>query len=304
MSITSKKIECGTHLSRCEELYRQEIYSSLSHERIQRKYTEIAELFEREGRYNWNEVFFILLMRRLGDGQNSETFMQIALRLPLHILLRERSNPLKVEALLIATAGFIGNYSNEDYIAPLREEASYLLHKYNITPLDIKHWNFSRIRPYNHPVVRLSQVSRLVCAYNFIFDTMLECKTLEDIDSLFKVEATKHLLDTHPYLTRQGRHSLAIGAQKRTLLGINLVVPLQFAYGYYINDDEICSRAHELNQMLPAESNKYIRDWQSYGIIPMYAFETQALIQLTTCYCMRSRCNECIVGQRISFGTI
>ncbi len=304
MNAKSKKIECGTHLSRCEELYRQEIYSSLSHERLQRKYKDIAELFEREGRFNWNEVFFILFMRRLGDGQNSETFMEVALRLPLHILLRERSHPLKVEAMLIATAGFIGNYSNEEYIAPLRDEANYLLHKYNITPLDIKHWDFSRIRPYNHPVVRLSQVAQLICSHEFIFDTMLECTTLDDVDSLFRVEATEHLLTTHPHLTCQGQRSLSIGSQKRTLLGINLIVPLQFAYGYYIHDEDICLRAHELNERLPAESNRYIRDWQKHGIIPMYAFETQALIQLTTCYCMCSRCEECIVGQRIASGRI
>ncbi len=295
---------CAKHLCRCDELRRQQIYTSLEHERITRKYNDIYHLFQGDGMSNWNQTFYLLFMRTLGDKANQEVFMEVARRVSLSSLMRERSSPMRVEAMLVGASGFIDSYSNRDYIEPLKKEAKYMLRKYDINPLSYAHWNMSRVRPINHPVVRLSQVATLLCEHEFIFSDMLLCSSRRDVDILFTAKATKHLVDTHPYLGTDSKLDIKIGSQKRTLLGLNLVVPMIYAYGHYTHDDALCAQAQELNESLPPEQNKFIKDWGKQGVFPTTGFESQALIQLSTCYCEQARCEECPVGKMMLKGVI
>ncbi len=295
----SKSGQCGRLLAKCDGMTRCSIYISLSQNRVVRKQQDVMRIFNNEGQFNWNEVLYILFMKILGDELNREAFMEVARRVPMYVLLREQSSPINIEALLIATAGFIDNYNNEEYITPLKEHAQYLLHKHRIIPISIKSWNFQRVRPYNHPVVRLSQMAKIISSHKFLFNDVMMCRDMEDIDNLFTVAASEHLLNTHPHLTDTGQHSISIGRAKRELIGINLVIPLQFAYAEYVKDDDISLQAHNLQEDIPPELNRYIKMWRESGVAPNSALETQALIQLSTCYCRYSRCEECPITTRI-----
>ena len=83
------------------------------------------------------------------------------------------------------------------------------------------------------------------------------------------------------------------------IIGINLVSVLQFAYGSYTGREALRDSALTLLERLPAEDNRYMREWQSAGVRPRNAFESQALLQLATEYCAAKRCAECPVGRRI-----
>lgn len=74
---------------------------------------------------------------------------------------------------------------------------------------------------------------------------------------------------------------------------------LQFAYGSYTGNERLRDSALTLLERLPAEDNRYMREWQSAGVRPRNAFESQALLQLATEYCAGKRCAECPVGRRI-----
>ncbi len=298
--IKKKSSQCGRLLATCSGLARSDIYTRLSQTRVVRKQQDVTRIFNNEGQFSWNEVFYILLMKILGDELNRDVFMEVARRVPMYILLREQHSPINIEALLIATAGFIDNYNNDEYISELKRHSDYLLHKHQITPVSIKHWNFQRVRPYNHPVIRLSQVAKIISMRNYLFDGVIMCRDMDDIDSIFTITATDHLLNTHSHLTGNNQHSISIGRAKRELIGINLVIPLQFAYGCYLDDDEINFRAHNLQENIPPESNRYIRAWQECGVAPCSALETQALIQLSTCFCRQSLCEECPLARRLS----
>ncbi|MFI3302485.1 MAG: DUF2851 family protein [Rikenellaceae bacterium] len=300
----ARSYACAHYLSRCEELYRQQIYTALEHERLTRKYGDIHSLFHGDGMLNWNQTFYLLFMRTLGDKTNQEVFMEVARRVSLSALMRERSSVMRVEAMLIGAAGFVDCYPNRDYIEPLKKESKYMMRKYDIDPLTYAHWDLGRVRPINHPVLRLSQVATLICTHEFIFADMVLCTTRSDIDTLFTSKATRHFVDTHPNLTTDENNEIKIGSQKRNLLGINIAVPMIYAYGYYTHDDGLCAQAQELNESLSAEMNTFIKEWSKRGVYPRTAFESQALIQLTTCYCQRSLCEECPVGCMILKGVI
>ncbi|MFI3292828.1 MAG: DUF2851 family protein [Rikenellaceae bacterium] len=300
----AKHSRCGERLARCNELNRQEIFCALEHERLMRKYHDIEKIYTSQTSSSWSEVFYIMFMRTLGDEANRDTFMEVARRVKLSYIQRERSNPQRVEAMLMGASGLLECYPNGDYVEALRKDADYLLSKYNITPILPLNWNLARVHPINHPAIKLSQAAMLMCKSDLIFNDLLLCRNLNDVDSLFKVTTSQLFMDTHPHLVRDGRESISIGASKRALLGINLVVPILYAYGYYLHDDDLCSQAEELNESLPAEMNRFIKYWRSQGLYPTSAYESQALIQLSTIYCRTTRCEECPVGRHIVAGVI
>ncbi len=300
----ARRFACAEALGRCEELHRQQIYTTLEHERLTRKYGDIHQLFRGDGLSSWNQTLYLLFMRTLGDKTNQEVVMEVARRVPLAALMRERNSIIRVEAMLIGAAGFMSSYPNRDYIEPFKKESSYIMRKYNIDSLTYAHWDLGRVRPINHPVLRLSQVATLLCDHEFIFADMMRCKSRSDIDSLFTSRATRHFVDTHPNLATDDRSDIKIGAQKRNLLGINIAVPMMYAYGCYTHDDGLCAQAQELNESLAPEMNTYIKEWSKRGVYPTTAFESQALIQLTTCYCKHSRCEECPLGRMRLKGVI
>jgi hypothetical protein len=82
----------------------------------------------------------------------------------------------------------------------------------------------------------------------------------------------------------------------RRLLIINTVVPLLFAYGRHIGDEDICQRALRLLEELPAENNYILRQWQACGLRVQTAADSQALIQLKKEYCDRKDCLRCRIG--------
>ncbi len=300
----ARSYACAHYLSRCEELHRQQIYTTLEHERLTRKYGDIHTLFRSDGMSNWNQTFYLLFMRTLGDKSNQDVFMEVARRVPLSALMRERSSVVRVEAMLIGAAGFVDSYPNRDYIEPLKKESKYMMRKYDIVPLTYAHWDLGRVRPINHPALRLSQVATLLCTHEFIFADMMLCSTRSDVDALFTSKTTQHFVDTHPNLATDDNSDIKIGSSKRNLLGINLAVPMIYAYGCFTHDDGLCAQAQELNESLAAEMNTFIKEWSKRGVYPHTAFESQALIQLTTCYCKHSRCAECPVGRMVMKGVI
>lgn len=300
----AKESRCAERLSMCSELHRQEIYCVLEQERLMRKYHDIEKIYNSQSSSSWSQVFYLMFMRIISDEVNRDAFVEVARRVKLSYIQRESSNPLRVEAMLIGAAGFLDCYPNGDYIKLLSKEADYVMKKYNITPLTPLNWNLARVNNIKHPVVKLSQAASLLCRSNLIFNELLLCRDLNDINDIFKIRTSQLFIDTHPHLEREGRDSFSLSLDKRVLLGINLVVPILFAYGYYIHDDFLCAQAQELNESLPAEMNRYIKHWRAYGIYPKSAYETQALIQLSTVYCRKASCDLCPVGNYIIRGVI
>ena len=74
------------------------------------------------------------------------------------------------------------------------------------------------------------------------------------------------------------------------------MVPLLFAYGRHIGDEDICQRAVRLLEELPAENNYILRQWQACGLTVRTAADSQALIPLKRQYCDRTDCLRCRFG--------
>ncbi len=289
---------CGRYLKYINELNRQDIYSHYEFERLQSKYNDIADFYKNEAEQNWNQTLFAYLFKYLGDKQNQKAYLTLAKRVSYNTILKERLNPLHIEALLLGASGLLKEYNDDLYTLEIKREAEYMMRKHKITPLKSSDWRLSKQRPQNNPVLRLAQIATLFTKYDLFFDKILECRCAEDIEEIFMVEASSYWTSHYIPSRVSADEVKRIGSEKCNILGINVVVMLQYAYGSYTLNDNLIDQAQNLIQDLKPESNRYINQWRKFGIRPKSAFEGQALIQLGEKYCQEARCRECYLGAR------
>lgn len=96
----ARNLSCGVHLEALSPLQRNELYTTLLFDRLQRKMRTVTELWE-EATRNWNQTFYLMYFRTLGDRTNQAVYLELARRVPYRIVLRERLAPHAVEAMLL-----------------------------------------------------------------------------------------------------------------------------------------------------------------------------------------------------------
>ena len=314
---------CGGYLTGLDPLQRNGIYTALAFDRLERK-MRMVERLHREANENWNQTFYLLYFRTLGDRQNQEAYLRLARRVPYKAVLRERMAPHAVEAMFFGASGLLELYRHDAYTLDLRRTFEHLSAKYDIDPMRPDEWELGNIRPANHPVLRLAQAAAFFTQDEFVMGRAMACRTENDIRQLFCIEASEYWRTHYIPGAASDEQPTRIGTFKANIIGINLVAILQFAYGSYTGNDTLRDNALALLERLPAEENRYITAWRNTGLAPVNAFETQALLQLATEYCApgnndpnarahpqksiffrRSappatpRCNACPVGRRI-----
>ena len=69
---------CGGYIVRLDALHRNDLYTRLAYDRLERKYDVVRELFA-ESDSNWNQTFYVLLFRTIGDVTNRDAFLTLCL---------------------------------------------------------------------------------------------------------------------------------------------------------------------------------------------------------------------------------
>lgn len=287
-----ERISCRQILSTATEEELNTLLDNLVAERLQRKYNDIKDIYERVYK-DWNQTCYEIMFKMMDVGINKEAYHYLSINVPYRYLLREVRSLQSIEALLLGGSGLLFRYPEDDYTLQLKESWNHLAYKYDLSPMRISDWNLTKVRPFNHPVLRLAQIATLLHHKEFIVNRIIACRTPEDVEELFCVEASEYW-KSHFIPAKDSKDvPKRIGKSKSHILGINLVVPLQIAYSDNIGFHELAKDAQALLRLIPAEDNKYIRKWQMLGLEPKNAAESQAIIQLENEYCQKSRCSEC-----------
>lgn len=299
-SVETGCVACGTYLASLDSLRRTEIYTTLLFERLERKIRVVEELRE-EADLNWNQTFYLLYFRTLGDSKNQATYLELARRVPYQLLLRERRTPRAIEAMLLGASGLLNLYPCDSYTLGLQHEFRHFAAKYNLQPLDARAWQLQEVRPANHPVLRLAQAAEFFQCDDFVFNRMLDCRTEADVQALFCTDAAPYWRTHYIPASESDERPKRLGAFKAHILGINLVAVLQFTYGSLMGKEYLRESALTLLETLPAEDNRYMRLWRAEGIRPRDAFESQALLQLHTEHCAKRTCATCPLARRMRY---
>lgn len=292
---------CSGHLSRLPSHERVALFTRLLIDRLRRKCGDIERIFA-ESHQNWNETMYILLMRTMGGGRNREAFSELARRVGYSLVSRERNNIQCVEALLLGTSGLLELYEDDAYIRDLKRDFEYLRAKYSLTAMMPRSWSVVGGNPHNHPVLRIAQLAAFLSQREFLFENMILCRSAEDVQKLFRAEASQYWSTHYIPGKRSYEHPKRIGRQKAGVLGINLAAPLMFAYGKYIGEEEYGQAAVALLEVIETESNHITDGWRRGGVEMENAFDSQAVIQLHNEYCLNDLCWMCPVGKKVVGG--
>lgn len=80
---------CAGFLTTLDPLHLADLLTGLVYDRLRRKYDAAAEIYRISGQ-NWNQTFYTLLFRYIGDLSNQDTYTELARRATYTMVLRER----------------------------------------------------------------------------------------------------------------------------------------------------------------------------------------------------------------------
>ena len=292
-------IACAPYLEKINPLELYNWIERMTIEKLEGKIAIIRQMLE-QYQNNWDEVFYLILVRNFGFGINSQPFEQLARNTPWIIILKNNDNLPRLEALFLGQAGFLSNLIYEDdYVQLLQREYKFLTKKYHLTALPQHHWKFLRLRPSNFPTIRLVQLARLFYNGNISFSRVLQVASKEDLTVLFTIEAGDYWNTHYRPGAESANHTKHLGKSSVELLLINTIVPMLFAYGKLRGYESLCNQAISWLESTKPESNNIIHGWNKSGIIANHAGHSQGLVYLKQQYCQHRKCLHCRIGHLV-----
>lgn len=273
--------------------------TQLTMERLRRKSFEISQTLDNT-ESSWSQTAYTYILYYLLGKQNRNAAKRLAKAVSYNILMRENSALYKIEALLLGGAGLLEIY-NDGVVAKLQQEFQHLRAKYNIIPLEAEAWQLSGIRLNNHPVLRLAQLAACIHENHLAMQNFVECHNNNDVRQLFSCRASDYWVDILSRYSNESSIANKIGSTMSNILAINAIVPLMYAYSTYVDSQTIHDKSMDLLRKLSVEDNTYTRQWHYVKPIATSAFDSQALIQLSTEYCKRRLCHECPLAKRLLY---
>lgn len=289
-----KWINCETEISKIDSFVMENWMDRLYLERLQEKSLLIEEELKTSNNH-WEELLFKLLCKNFGLKVNGEAFYSIAQSVDYSIIKKCSKDKTELEALLFGQAGFFEEHNEDVYFIFLKEKYRYLKKKFNIENKEIISPKYFRLRPFNFPTIRLSQLASLFSEKQSLFSEIITARSLADYYSIFNTSAGEYW-DTH--------YNFGIPSSKRKkrltkkfidLLLVNSIIPLIFSYSKYIGKDD-SEYIIQLASRIYAEDNSIIQKFNELQIPAINSLQTQALLQLKNKYCDKNKCLHCAVG--------
>lgn len=294
---SSKWINCEHDFANTDDFILSHWLERLYVERLERKSKEIEDMLV-ASKNNWEAVLFTMLTKNFGLKVNADAFFSLANSIEFSIIQKLQSNILSLEALLFGQARLLNRDIEDTFYLSLKNEYKFLKQKFQLCNDYVLSFQFFRLRPPNFPTIRLSQLANLYHDQHNLFSKVLNCKTLEDMYSLFNV-TTSPYWETHYTFQKTSKTSKkTISKSFVDLLIINTIIPIKFSHAKQ-NGERII---HELLDVLSAikpENNTIVNAFNTLKKVSKSALESQALVQLKTQYCNKHQCLKCAIGNSL-----
>lgn len=274
----------------------------LGDQRLSSKVTQLSARFEEE---TPADLLFELLMDGLGYTANREPMRQLAQRLPVSLIdallatIEPRDRYELGLGVLLGTGGFLPLSPAEAEIAQLSpieveriegfwQSRGSPWHPDRLAPTS---WERVRVRPANHPLVRLGMAAALLTS-------SFEGLTASIVDTVRSGgDPVRLLMERSRCGDRAG-----MGAGRAVAIVANAVVPFLLALSDATDDPQLSEMASRAWESLEAgEANQVTKRAlrQAVGTARVGRIGErgmQGLIQLDRVYCQPRRCMECAIA--------
>jgi len=151
------------------------------------------------------------------------------------------------------------------------------------------------LRPASFPTIKIAQLAAILHQQPSLFSVILEIDELKELQRIFCPSLSAYW-QKHYRFGVQTNASIKPGDQSFQQIMLNGVIPLLFAYGHYIKDENISDKALHWLQNVKPEINHITKKWKQIGWVAENAFDTQGLLELKKYWCDKKACLDCTVG--------
>ncbi len=288
-------IFCERSISEVSSFTVDNLIERLFLERLESK-SGILEDLLLQSTNDWDGVLFKMLAKNFGLNANGDAFLEIASRIPYHVLRKEIQNRTSLEALLLGFAGLLYDNKEDNHYRFLQVAFERLCNKHQLDSTTSK-VDFFKHRPDNFPTIRLSQLAGLL-QQSHLFSNLIGAKTRDDLHRYLQSTVSEYWQTHYVFDKESAKRNKKLSASFIDLLIINTVIPLQFAYARALGKDNLEELIQLLSELNP-ESNAIIEKFGQFDIIAKNAYESQGLIHLKKNYCDKIKCMECAIGTEI-----
>lgn len=271
-------LPCDPFLSLVEPVHVRQMIDRSVINRLERKMCELQKLFEPTQK---EQMIYYLLARSFGSKYNSQSFEELATRLPYSVIRRMPHD--KAVKLIQQVSGTNNAESFDDWIDHLNVNVRELP---SVQSMSYKSWTRGGIRPGAKPGIRVQQFAEIVSRLDLVY-----------LSSLYDpVEIKAHIYEMiHRYNKNQSKKHLRISRALTDQILINCFVP----YLYFLSKKEKSVSPEsfaELLMFIVPERNSKMDFWKKRGIVPENAWDTQGLLELYNEMCMKKKCLTCSIG--------
>lgn len=293
-------VPCNRVFGKVDETIKHSMIDKATLQRLERKGRIVLDLLKKN-RGDWEETTYQLLAANFGFKVNKDSFQQLARILSYKLILKHKSNPKQVEAMLFGMGGFLVAKSKDEYVSQLVNEFNFLAKKYSLQSMEmnVTQWKFLRLRPANFPTLRIAQLAALLSSQPSIFSAIINAPNAKSIAEIFEFNTSPYWASHYRFGKKSKQKISDFGADSRENVIINSVVPILVAYGQTLDDWSYIERAESILQTIPSEKNKITRMWLGLGYTSKNAFDSQGLIELYTNFCQKRACLNCNIGSTI-----
>jgi len=270
----------------------------------------------------WQQVLYEMIFEALGYSKNKDIMNKLAkaVNIPFVKTFTDQNLLINIESELINVSGLMPSktsFNDEDtteYIRMIVEAWNNIKQQYDGPTFRKEKWNFFKLRPNNFPTIRIAGGARLL-------ERLISQNLFENIINIFSheetiKEATAELRNLiivrgngfwtkHFTFEKTSREVLNyfIGISRADEIITNVILPVLYLYFEIFSDADSSRRVQNLYvNYIQKSSNMLVDDVADTLHLKVASQRTichQGLIELFRNYCVKERCLECKIGEKI-----
>ena len=271
----------------------------------------------------WEQLIYEMIFEALGYSRNKEIMLKVAKAVNVSFLNNFRSDEkfeLIIESALFNVSGLMPQktkYYKEattEYLRQLVEVWNSIRDKYDGAIFKKEDWNYFKSRPQNFPAIRLGGGGFLISHLlrNDVFKSLTnyfnEDRPVKEANIVLRnylITEAKGYWTNHYNFDKQSKEKLNyfIGVSRADEIIINVLFPILTLYFDIFEKKEPARKVKQLYiHYTQYGSNMLVDQVEStLGLAKASrrSINYQAMIELFRNYCVRERCLECKIGEKV-----
>lgn len=271
----------------------------------------------------WQQLLYEQSFEALGYSKNKNIMLKLCNAADIIFftsLNNDEKNAAAIESVLFNVSGLLPDINEipdeetSEYLRKLVENWTQIRNRYDGESFSNTDWNFFKLRPQNFPTVRIAAGARILhlILQKELFGRLIKLfETASDNNKLISKLRNMMIIKGDGYWSNHFNFSKPVKTKIKYFLGlgradeiiINIILPMMSVYFDLFDNKTAAQRVLNIyvnyNQK---DGNKLVSDMSEVLGLQSFTLNSvvhQGMIELFRGYCIKQRCMECNIGQRV-----